>query len=135
MHLPEAAQVLMGRLRQRDEAVLVALGVSHMHAPTRAVDVANFKAQSFTQAQPQAVEREEEHLVAAHARGGDDPPGLLDGDDIGQALDPRWLDQPRRHPGLTQDVLVVELQPIQIELDGTPRVRVRIPAKMTGVSG
>ena len=51
MHLPEAAQVLMGRLRQRDEAVLVALGVSHMHAPTRGVDVADFKAQSFTQAQ------------------------------------------------------------------------------------
>ena len=42
MHLPELAQVLMGRLRQGDEAVLVALGVAHMHAPTRRVDVADF---------------------------------------------------------------------------------------------
>ena len=93
MHLPEAAQVLMGRLRQRDEAVLVALGVSLMHARPRGVD----------------VDRRHAPRGAAHARGGDDPPGLLDGDDIGQALDPRWLDEPRRHPGLTQDVLVVEL--------------------------
>ena len=46
MHLPEAAQVLMGRLRQGDEAVLVALGVTHMHAPTRGVDVAALSAAS-----------------------------------------------------------------------------------------
>ena len=35
----------------------------------------------------------------------------------------RRLDQPRRYPGLAQDVQGEELQPIQIELDRAPGVR------------
>ena len=39
----------------------------------------------------------------------------------------RWLfgalDQTGRHPGPAQDMRVVELQPVQIELDRAPRVR------------
>lgn len=61
--------------------------------------------------------------VARHVCGGDDPLGLLDGDDVGQALHAWGLDEPRGDPGLAQDVLVVELQAVQIELDRTPRVR------------
>lgn len=48
---------------------------------------------------------------------------MLDANDIGQALGSRGFDQLRCHPGLTQHVGVVELQPLQIELHGAPGVR------------
>src|SRR3990172_10378589 len=78
---------------------------------------------SFAQAQSQAVEREVEHPVTDHAGGGEQPLGLLDRDDVRQALGLRGLDQTGRHPRFAQDVRVVELQPVQIELDRTPGVR------------
>jgi len=49
MHGPEAVQGLMRRLRQRHETVLVALGVTHMHAPPGRVDVADFDPQPLAQ--------------------------------------------------------------------------------------
>ncbi len=60
-------QVLMGGLRQGHEAAVVALGVAHGHAGARGLDLADLKPLSFVQAQSQAVEGEEEHLVARHA--------------------------------------------------------------------
>ena len=76
MHVPETAQQLMGGLRQRDQAIPIALGVADMDAPARAIDIADLQAQPFTESQSQAVEREEEHPVAEDAGGGEDPPGL-----------------------------------------------------------
>ena len=86
-------------------------------------------------AQSQTVEREVEHPVTDHAGGGEDPLGLLDRDDVGQALGLGRLDQTGRHPGLLQDVLVVKLQPIQIELDRTPRVRCHQIGEVVGQLG
>ena len=123
MDLPEAAQQLMGRVRQRDEAIPVALGVADVHACACRIDIAHLQSQPFAQAQSQAVEREEEHPVTHHAGGGKQPPGLGDGDDVGQPLALRGLDQAGRYPRLAQHMGVVELQPIQVELDRTPRVR------------
>ena len=73
-------------MRQRHEAILVALGIADMHARARGIDVADLQPQSFAQAQSEAVEGEEEHPVTDHARGGEDPLGLLDRDDVRQAL-------------------------------------------------
>ena len=123
MHRPEAAQELMGRVRQRYEAIPIALGVANMHTLVNRVDIADLKSQTFTQAQSEAVESEEEHPVAENAGSSEDPLGLLDADDVGQALALGRLDQAGGDPGLAQDIFVVELRPVQIELDRTPRVR------------
>ena len=113
----------MSGLRQRDEAIPIAFGVADMHAPACHIDVADLKPQSFAQAQSQAVEGEVEHPVTDDAGGCEQPPGLVDRDDVRQALGPGWLDQTGRDPGLAQDMRVVELQPVQVELDRTPGVR------------
>ena len=72
---------------------------------------------------PDCVEGEVEHPIADNAGGCEQPPGLVDRDDVRQALAPGWLDQTGRDPGLAQDVRVVELQPVQVELDRIPGVR------------
>src|SRR3990172_4480843 len=123
MDLPEASQELMGRLRQRNEAISVALGVTDVHASACRVDIPHLQPQSFTEAQAQTIEREEERPVTDHAGGGEYPLGLLDRDNIRQALGPGRLDQTRSYPGLTQDMRVVELQPIQIQFDRAPGMR------------
>lgn len=45
-------------LRQGDKPVLVALGVAHMYALARRVDIAYLQSQTFTQAQAHAVDGE-----------------------------------------------------------------------------
>lgn len=64
-----------------------------------------------------------EHPVSDDAGGGEQPSGLLDGDDVGQTLGPRRFDQAGRDPGFLQGMRVVELQAVQVELDRAPRVR------------
>ena len=122
MHLPEVSQQLVCGLRQWNEAIPIALGIADMHAPTRRIDIPHLKPQPFAQAQSQAVEREVEHPVTEHTGSGEDPPGLVDGDDVGQALGLGWLDQAGRDPGFAQDMLVVELQSVQVQFDRTPGV-------------
>ena len=122
MHLPEAPQDRVRRARQGHEAIPVAFGVADLYSLPHAIDVARLEAQSFAQEQSQAVEGEAQHAVTDHA-GGEQPLGLFDRDDVQQTLTLRRLDQARRHPGLLQDVLVARLQPIQIERERTPRVR------------
>lgn len=121
--LPETAQELVGGRRQRHQAILVALGIADMHTPARAVDVGDRQPQAFAQAQAETVEGEEEDPVTEHLRGQKNPLGLLDRDDVRQALRARRFDQTGRHPGFLQHVLVVELEPVQIELERTPGVR------------
>ena len=72
---------------------------------------------------PEALEGEEEHPVTQDAGSGEDPLGVVDGDDVGQALALGRLDQARCHPGFAQDVFVVELQSVQIKFDRAPCVR------------
>jgi len=67
--------------------------------------------------------REEEDAATEHLRRQKDPLGLLERDDVRQALCARRFDQTGCHPGLFQHVPVVELEPVQIELDRTPGVR------------
>ncbi len=123
VQLPEAAQHLMGGVGQGDEAVAVAFGVADVNPLAHGVDVAYLQAQPFSEAQAHAVEDEEEYPVAENAGGAKDAPRFFDGDDVGQALNLGRFDQARCHPGFAQDVLVVELEAVQVELDGTPGVR------------
>ena len=55
---PEAAQQLMGGLRQRHQAIPIAFGIAHVYACAHGIDIADLQAQPFTQTQAQAVERE-----------------------------------------------------------------------------
>ena len=71
MHGPEAAQKLVRRLRQGNEAIPVALGVADVHVPACRIDIPDLQAQPFAKAQPQTIEGEVEHPVADHARGGE----------------------------------------------------------------
>jgi hypothetical protein len=48
MHQPEAPQELMGRVRQRHEAIPIALGVADMRPPACGIDIADLKSQTFT---------------------------------------------------------------------------------------
>jgi hypothetical protein len=73
MALPEAAQELWVAVRQRHQAILVALGIADMHPRARRIDVADRQPQPFAQAQSQTVEGEEEHPVTEHLRGGENP--------------------------------------------------------------
>jgi len=111
MHLPEAAQHSQRYLRQWDEAVLVALLIADMHALAGRVDIAYLQAQTFTEAQAQTVSGEVEDPVAQRVRGLEHAPGLFNGEDVGQALRLRRLDQVQVHPGLLQHMGVEELQP------------------------
>ena len=43
-------------MRQRHEAILVALGVADMHARVRGIDIGQLQAQTFAQAQAEAIE-------------------------------------------------------------------------------
>jgi hypothetical protein len=49
MQLPEASQELMCRLRQRNEAIPIALGIADVHAPACRIDIPYLKSQSFAQ--------------------------------------------------------------------------------------
>ncbi len=123
MQLPEAAQHLMRCIGQGDEAIPVAFGVADVDAPAHGVNVAHLQPQPFAQSQAHAVEDEEEHPVADDAGGGEQAAAFFDRDDVGQALGLGRFDQPWRDPGLTQDVLGVELEAVQVELDCAPGVR------------
>ena len=48
---PEAAQQLVGGLRQWHQAIPIALGVADVHPRTNTIDVANLQAQPFTEPQ------------------------------------------------------------------------------------
>ena len=84
--LPEAAQEFVGGRRQRHQAILVALGIADMHALARAIDVGDRQPQPFAQAQAETVEGEEEDAVTEYLRGQKNPLGLLDRDNVRQAL-------------------------------------------------
>lgn len=112
----------MGGLRQGNEAIAIALRIADVHPPANGIDVPDLKAQALAQAQAEAVEGEEQDAVAGDAGGGEEALSLGNGDDVGQALSARRLDQTGGDPGLVQDVGVVELEAIQIELHGTPGV-------------
>ena len=81
--LPEAAQYNQGCCGQGHKAVAVALGVANLHARALGIDVGYAQGQTFTQAQAQAVQGEEEHPVAQDAGGGKQRLGLFHRDDVG----------------------------------------------------
>lgn len=63
------------------------------------------------------------------------PLGFLNRDDDRLALASGRLDQAGRHPGLAQDMFVIELQSVQVELDRTPGVRGHQIAEVVGELG
>ena len=125
VHLPEAAQQGQRCIRQGNETVFIALGISDMDALTLGVNIAYLKTQAFTKAQAKAVEGKIEDPVTERQRCHEQPVGFFDGDDIRQALGLWRLDQINVLPGLMQHMRVVEFQSVKIVLDGAPGVRVK----------
>nr|WP_245232572.1 hypothetical protein [Thiorhodococcus minor] len=93
MDPPEATQQLQRPVGQRHEPILVALPRADMQASARRIDIGYRQAQPLTEAKPQAVEGEEEDPVAQRVRPLDQTLGLLDRDDIRQALPFGRLDE------------------------------------------
>lgn len=120
---PEVTQEAVRGLRQGNESIPIALGVTDVHASTDGVDVTDLKPKSFAQTQAEAVEGEEEHAVTEHVGGSDDLLDFGHRNDVWQALALGRFDQAGGYPGLLQDMGVVELQAIQVEFDGGPGVR------------
>ena len=82
MHLPELAQQIQCRSRQRNQAIPIAFGIADVHPPTRAIDIADLQAQPLAQTQPQTVQSEEEHPVTEGTGGRKQPPGFTNRDDV-----------------------------------------------------
>ena len=51
MQLPEAAQQIQRRLRERNETILVALSIADMNALPVRVDIAHLQTQAFAESQ------------------------------------------------------------------------------------
>ena len=132
MHLPEAAPPIQGGLRSREEAILIALRVADRPPPTGRVDIAHRQTPAFAEAPAKAVGGEEKDPVAEPARGHEPALGLLDGEDIGPALGLWRLDQVDIYPGLTPHIGLEELQPLPVELDRTPGVRLQQRREIVG---
>ena len=63
MHLPEAAQAIQCRCRQRHQAIFIALGIANMHPLSRGIYIDHRQAQAFAKAQTQTVKRKKEYPV------------------------------------------------------------------------
>ncbi len=122
VHRPEAAQHITSGIGQRYQPVLIALGVADMHTPAHGIDIADLQAKPLTETQPHAVDGEVEDPLAESLSGGEQPCGLFDGNDIGQALGLGWLDQIDIDPRFVEHMGIEELEPVEIELDRTPGV-------------
>jgi len=120
VHRPEIAQYAQGLVRQRHQAILIALGIANMHPHVMGVYITDSKPDSFAKAEAHAVDSKEENLVAQDIGGGKQFPRLLDGQDIGNSGCPGRLDQGNVFPGFMQYPGVEEFQTIEIKLDAAP---------------
>jgi len=78
------------------------------------------RARPFGEAGTSEKNRVSIQALAEGARGLEHIFGLIDGEDIRQALCLRRLEQVHMHPWLVQDMRIEKLQPVQVELDRAP---------------
>ena len=123
MDLPESAQQIHGRRRQRDQPILVALGITDMNPLAVGIDVCHLQSQALAQAQTETVEREKEHLITEGAGRQKKLPSLVHRDDVRQTLGSGRLDQAGSGLRFMQHMGIIELEAVQIELDRTPGMR------------
>ena len=119
---PKLTQSVQRHLRKWHQTIFVTLGISDMNTLAIGVDIGNGQTQTLAKTQAQAVEGEKEDLVAENACGFHDQFGLSYRDDVGKPLSLGRFDQIDVDPGFSEYMLVKELEPIQIELDRTPRM-------------
>ena len=63
MDLPETAQQIQGRGRQRHQTIFIALGIADMYPLALGVDIRHLQSQALAQTQAKTVEREKEDLI------------------------------------------------------------------------
>lgn len=122
---PELPQHPQGLVRQGHQPVLVPLGITNMDPHVVRVNVADSEPDAFAKAQAHAVAGEEEDLVAQDPGCGKQMPHLLDGEDIGNSGCLGRFDQGDILPRLVQYPGIEEFQPVEVELDRAPGVRVQ----------
>ena len=99
---------------QEQKPVFVALGITNMHPQPLGINISHCQAQAFTEAQPQAIKRKKEHPVTEGMGHREQPPRLLNGYDIRQALYPWRFDQLKRWPGFIQNIGIEEFKTAEI---------------------
>jgi hypothetical protein len=120
--LPPPPQQQQQRLGDRHVAVLVALAAADVDAHAPGIDVADRKREPLAQAQPGAVEQDEEDPVAQLAHRGEQAVHLRAREHIRQALRARRLDHPLPVPGPVEDVAIDELETAAVDVDRAPGV-------------
>jgi hypothetical protein len=93
-----------------------------MHPFAHRIDITDLKSQPLAETQARAVDGKVENPIAELLGGLEDSASLLDSHDIGQALGLGRLDQIDLDPWLVEYMGVVELEPVEIELDRAPGV-------------
>ena len=83
---PVLAEDLQRAAGQRHVAVLGPLAAMDVDHHPCAVDVADLEVQPFLEPQAQRVDRPEIGPVVGRADGGDEPPHLIDREDVGESL-------------------------------------------------
>ncbi len=100
------------RARRRGHvAVLGPLAVMHVHEHPRAVDVADLEVEALLEPQAQRGGGPEVGPVVGCADGVDEPPHLVDGQDIGERLGPGDAELPERLPVARRGAGVEGLDP------------------------
>lgn len=120
--LPPAPQQEQQGLGDRHVAILVALAAADVQAHTPGIDVADLQRQPLAQAQPGAVEQDEEDAIAELAHRAEEGEHLRAREHIRQPLRARRLDDPLPVPGPVEDVAVEELEAAAVDVDRAPGV-------------
>jgi hypothetical protein len=88
------------------------------------IDVADGQAQRLAEAKAHRVGGDPEGAQTRLTGVGNDGGELLNGEDVGQGVDPGRLDHIKPGHVASEDVLVEESDPVAIDLHGAPAVRV-----------
>jgi len=113
---------VQGFLRHRYQSVLVTLGVADMNPHMGGINITNGEFDTLSKAQPHAVGSKEKDPVAQPVGCATQSVELLNRQDVGDPGSLRRFDQGDLFPGFVQYPGVKELQAIEIEFDGTPRM-------------
>lgn len=68
MFAPQSAQCLIGRIRQRDETILVPFAAPDMNSFALTIDIAHLQGRGLRKAQPHGIGCQQKNPVAQFAR-------------------------------------------------------------------
>ncbi len=120
MLAPQSAQCLIRQIGQRDETILMALAAPDMYLFALTVDIAHLQRQGLSEAQAHRIGYQQKGPVAQLACRTDQLFNLSDGESIGEGMNFGGFYDLYPLPVAFKDMLPEELEPITVNLDGTP---------------